>query len=942
MPRGHVRTSASPGPRLAAARPAAASRAEAAQATRGPEARDSGFLRQRGMQTASTQAAALHQASGGRLGRTGDVLLQMQRQYGNGYVQQVVSRARETAAHASPASATPASATPDAAPAVQAKLLLGPPRDRYEQAADQVAAAATGHQLSQYRQAAEGSIQSPYGTIDAPVAQALALERGSGQPLPAALRQSMEQSLGADFGGVRVHTGGRSDQLNRSLQAAAFTSGNDIFFRRGAYPPAGSRGRALLAHELTHVVQQRHLRRRVIQRYFAAPADPYLRVAKPANPQGRVPKQPHPSKSRGWAISKNVEVANELLVPQGVRTGHKVKRFTALLTPGHGNLLTGAPTQLGTNPLGWGWIERNEVRTASGKLRYWVRFHLLNANLGGKGNRERHLVPTTKTANAQWDRGIERPMTTALKAVPVYYDVKLTYWTRNDAPMSYVDQVTNTDYRDNITLFPRSIEGNWQRFEQNQWVPQQRLTVTVDQPRGISGDEVDLATQHNLKQTATLFHINEQILTLLQHKWPAGRGTPATYRDVRTALEAWAMRGTTDRQVSDRLQAIYESEGYLRTALTGGQSFRLKINGQHVPDDATPRAKMFGTPGRAAIKSYFYSYEQAEGPVSAGYSKAQEQSGNRFPPYENFLWLMMIDGHLDPDSLPAVQQKWKAFKKANKGVLPPMSGTHLVPDKDEIRAVVERRTKRQVVGEVYQLSAQKIQAVSRRPMPARFAVADELADAVDVNYGQLLQEAFANLTVGHAYNPSKLATALLAVGPVQPLAAELDARVAAERDLTRLGIADTLSANPFVQMLGTSMVPEMHQRVAAGLHQQQLHQQQLHQQQLLRQAAAPPPVPTAASRIPRDRSRSPRPQTGNLPILKVGEKMHPGNKDFLLALPGRVRADHRYARADKEKIAERMKDIKRIWNVRERVGNGASEAEFAKALRFIYRLSAFR
>src|SRR5262249_34009533 len=55
---------------------------------------------------------------------------------------------------------------------------------------------------------------------------------------------------------VRVHTDAGADGLNRSLSAKAFTTGRDIYFRQGEYNPGGSGGRELLAHELTHVVQQ--------------------------------------------------------------------------------------------------------------------------------------------------------------------------------------------------------------------------------------------------------------------------------------------------------------------------------------------------------------------------------------------------------------------------------------------------------------------------------------------------------------------------------------------------------------------------------------------------------------------------------------------------------------------------------------------------------------
>ena len=67
----------------------------------------------------------------------------------------------------------------------------------------------------------------------------------------------MEQAFGADFGGVRVHTDTRASSVNDSLHARAFTRGQDLFFRQGEYDPSSSAGRELIAHELTHVVQQR-------------------------------------------------------------------------------------------------------------------------------------------------------------------------------------------------------------------------------------------------------------------------------------------------------------------------------------------------------------------------------------------------------------------------------------------------------------------------------------------------------------------------------------------------------------------------------------------------------------------------------------------------------------------------------------------------------------
>ncbi|MEH2226938.1 eCIS core domain-containing protein [Nostoc sp.] len=81
-------------------------------------------------------------------------------------------------------------------------------------------------------------------------------ERGSGQPLSDDIRQPMEQAFGTDFSAVKIHRDNRSDQLNQSIQARAFTTGQDIFFRQGEYAPESHGGKELLAHELTHVVQQ--------------------------------------------------------------------------------------------------------------------------------------------------------------------------------------------------------------------------------------------------------------------------------------------------------------------------------------------------------------------------------------------------------------------------------------------------------------------------------------------------------------------------------------------------------------------------------------------------------------------------------------------------------------------------------------------------------------
>ncbi|HKZ69167.1 MAG TPA: DUF4157 domain-containing protein, partial [Anaerolineales bacterium] len=174
---------------------------------------------------------------------------------------------------------------------VQAKLTVGPAHDQYEEEADRTAAqvmrmaeppvqrrtpeeeeviqakplAGSLSSVTQ-RQASEADElqkkgnerHDPEGAFEAgaDVEQRLATNKGSGCPLSGGTRSFMETRFGADFSGVRVHTGPESAQLNQDLSAQAFTHGGDIYFGAGKYDPGSSAGKQLLAHELTHVVQQ--------------------------------------------------------------------------------------------------------------------------------------------------------------------------------------------------------------------------------------------------------------------------------------------------------------------------------------------------------------------------------------------------------------------------------------------------------------------------------------------------------------------------------------------------------------------------------------------------------------------------------------------------------------------------------------------------------------
>src|SRR2546427_9080181 len=80
---------------------------------------------------------------------------------------------------------------------------------------------------------------------------------GGGTPLDTDTRGFMESRLGSDFSDVRVHTDATASESARSVQAHAYTVGNDVVFQSGKYAPENDSGKRMLAHELTHVVQQR-------------------------------------------------------------------------------------------------------------------------------------------------------------------------------------------------------------------------------------------------------------------------------------------------------------------------------------------------------------------------------------------------------------------------------------------------------------------------------------------------------------------------------------------------------------------------------------------------------------------------------------------------------------------------------------------------------------
>ncbi len=183
---------------------------------------------------------------------------------------------------------------------VQAKLTVGAPDDVYEKEADRVAetvmrmpepeqaASVSGtarledEPIQRFCPAGENELQrqpveeeeeeellqtkrNGGGAIEATdeLGSRIGDLRGGGQPLSEASRSFFEPRLGVDLSQVRVHGGAKANDLTRKVNARAFTLGQDVVFGAGQYSPGTEEGKRLLAHELTHVVQQSELQRKI-------------------------------------------------------------------------------------------------------------------------------------------------------------------------------------------------------------------------------------------------------------------------------------------------------------------------------------------------------------------------------------------------------------------------------------------------------------------------------------------------------------------------------------------------------------------------------------------------------------------------------------------------------------------------------------------------------
>lgn len=146
--------------------------------------------------------------------------------------------------------------------AMQMKLAISKRGDKYEQEADRIASQVIDMPAPRLKPPVQAitpfvheSRSDGVVTNDIDTAR-IASTRGGESPLPESSRRFMESRFGLDFSQVRIHTGDYAAQLSRGLNAKAFTVGSNIYFNTGNFSPESSDGRYLLAHELTHTVQQ--------------------------------------------------------------------------------------------------------------------------------------------------------------------------------------------------------------------------------------------------------------------------------------------------------------------------------------------------------------------------------------------------------------------------------------------------------------------------------------------------------------------------------------------------------------------------------------------------------------------------------------------------------------------------------------------------------------
>ena len=169
------------------------------------------------------------------------------------------------------------------------------------------------------------------------------MSAGGGSPLPAPLRSVFEPRFGYAFSDVRMHTGNEAASAARALGARAFTVGDNVFFGAGEYQPSSQQGQRLIAHELTHTIQQKPTAARA------------ARTIAPASPIGAMPLQAAPE-----GAQRRLDVL-EVFNDTKASIRNKVREFITRDFP---------PWDLITLIIGWDPIQERPVK---GATRDWIK-----------------------------------------------------------------------------------------------------------------------------------------------------------------------------------------------------------------------------------------------------------------------------------------------------------------------------------------------------------------------------------------------------------------------------------------------------------------------------------------------------------------------------------------------------------------------------------------
>lgn len=459
------------------------------------------------------------------------------------------------------------------------------------------------------------------GPVPLEVSHGIAAARGSGRPLPQRLREQVERALDTDLDAVRLHTGPTADGLNRALGAAAFTSGSDIFL--GADTPGldTPTGRAVLTHELAHVMQGQQDPGPTPIRRVLAPAH----LGDPPNVSGWWPTRdgafnPLDGKTPG---AKKRAGTVEAIIPAGAPKG----------TPPNKDTL-----------LGWHWVHQfGGTGKGNGG---WVRFHLLNQQLGGSGDTKENLVPTSGATNQdpRWTTHFdERAKDAHDNGRHLHLIAKVDYHPQVTGPPALPGEAHQH-------FFPSKIEGEYRRWDTTSGIWKMLAKVNLapikKPPLNPSIVPVELgsasADQIKLVFPQLADEFVDYIVDNVQHRLdalPAGSSTQDVYREVAFAAEfalsnkvMFKNKGTAAAvRTLDRAKGWWPTlEALLRTPPASGGSATAKplIVNQDVDLVGKPSATT-GTDARAAADAAAAAAENKKRKLAEAQQKKKDDEARK-------------------------------------------------------------------------------------------------------------------------------------------------------------------------------------------------------------------------------------------------------------------------------------------------------------------------